>query len=53
MWAFTFGYTVWSEYRGTYNTYNDDFDMVDEGYAEYEPEAVFKACQWILDNKGE
>ena len=58
-WAFKEGYTLSSGTNNlsTLNRYSslcepigDSIEYIEE-FAETEPEAIFAACQWILDNK--
>lgn len=60
-WAYTQGYILFSKIRLNSSLASCYFDTMgkhdyEDGYhndfrAESEPEAIFKACQWILDNK--
>ena len=50
-WAFDRGYTIWSTYQGyiTLKPLNDSYGI--EFEEDTEPEAIFKACEWILEQK--
>ena len=60
-WSYTQGYILFSKIRLNSSLASCYFDTMgkhdyEDGYhndfrAESEPEAIFKACQWILDNK--
>ena len=60
-WAFSLGYQLHSYYNDMGNVEYSDckiwfrdnivWSMVDTDITSTEPEAVFKACQWILENK--
>ncbi len=56
-WANDKGYTLESTekwcnyYRGNINEVNIDDGYIDYTIADTEPEAIFKACQWILENE--
>lgn len=48
-WAKTQGYVIWS-YLDQANTFNFDGIKINS-FISKEQQAVFDACQWILDNK--
>ena len=54
-WAKDYNYDIWSGWDTDYYVakVNPDFDDCCDWteYCNTEPEAIFKACQWILDNK--
>ena len=57
-WAISNGYNLWSGYAPKDKKFAVNFYLIkenieidcDESLADTEPEAIFKACQWILDN---
>lgn len=53
-WALNLGYILYSTIYG-YECYIDSRSFIDNTPIRFlagsEPEAIFKACQWILDNK--
>lgn len=50
-WALKQGYDIYSSVNGIAETYLSDgnFESLGANIADTEPEAIFKACQWILD----
>ena len=60
-WAYSQGYVLFSKIRVNSSFASCYFDTIgkhdyEDGYhndfrAETEPEAIFKACQWIIDNR--
>ena len=50
-WALENGYELYSSSIGICDIFNNDFENKGAHIAGTEPEAIFKACQWILDNK--
>lgn len=53
VWAKTHGYDIKTDVDGMYEIIdnNDDDNIVIDSYADTEPEAIFKACEWILQQK--
>ena len=58
-WALEYGYVLYSAIMLSTDSYKHSCFIPDSiimgtkrWYAGTEPEAIFKACEWILDNKG-
>lgn len=51
-WALKQGYNIWSDCMGNITIQDENFDTVDATISNNsEQQAVFDACQWILDKK--
>ena len=51
-WALKQEYNIWSDCIGNITIQDENFDTVDASISnKSEQQAVFDACQWILDNK--
>ena len=49
-WAFKRGLNLWTDYLGNCQIQDKDFQLLHDCYSDTEVEAIFLACEYILNN---